>query len=217
MRSGAAAAQPTHKPRANQTQNAHNTHNTRGAFVQVANALQQALPGVEVIGSTYPLSRTQALAAQAVGVAQLGALAAIFAGDQIFAALGAGPPPPAWLARLTANKPTAALGAWLGGNMLTSAVTGTGAFEIYFDGDLVSSKLATGRFPTEAEFGALVRRIVDAVAAEPQRWRPVGGLPAAAAAAAAVGGGGVSSSDGLPPVRVVGAGAGGVRRAGGEE
>lgn len=103
--------------------------------MQVAQTLERTLPGIEVLGSTYPLSAAQAAAAKAIGAAQLAALALALAGDRIFATLAL--PPPPWYARVAENRPTAALGAWLVGNMAASSVASTGAFEIYFDGGLV--------------------------------------------------------------------------------
>ena len=43
-------------------------------------------------------------------------------------------------------------GAWFGGNIAYNAFTSTGAFEIYANGVLVFSKMATGRLPTAEEF-----------------------------------------------------------------
>jgi selT/selW/selH-like putative selenoprotein len=91
--------------------------------------------------------------------------ALLFFGDRIFAGLGYAQPPRWYTDNLPANKGTAALGLWIVGNMLTGSLSQTGAFEIYFDGGLAFSKLATGRLPNAAEFDALVARIYSAHAA----------------------------------------------------
>lgn len=47
---------------------------------------------------------------------------------------------------------TSLSGAWLVGNALINGLTTTHAFEIYANGELVFSKLATGRLPSLEEF-----------------------------------------------------------------
>jgi len=108
--------------------------------MQVKQLLERVFPGIEVIGTTYPLSPTQQLLAQAVGAAQMAGLGMVFFGDRVCESLGVAPPPP-WLANVQRNKPTAAIGVWMVGNICSGSVSSTGAFEIYYDGKLVSSCL----------------------------------------------------------------------------
>lgn len=57
---------------------------------------------------------------------------------------------------------------WFIGNVLNNALMSTGAFEIYYDGRLVFSKLAEGRLPTREElFGGIdaTRELASAKAA----------------------------------------------------
>ncbi len=104
--------------------------------MQVKQLLEQVFPGIEVAGTTYPLSPSKRLLVQAVSAAQMGALGLVFAGDRLFSALGV--PPPAWyVQRVQQSKPTAAIGVWLVGNMVGGSLQSTGAFEIYYDGRLV--------------------------------------------------------------------------------
>lgn len=49
-----------------------------------------------------------------------------------------------WLNR---NKMGIILGAFFAGNMVNNSLMGTGAFEVYFDGAKIFSKLATGHAP----------------------------------------------------------------------
>lgn len=103
--------------------------------MQVKQLLTQQFPGVEVLGSTYPLSAGRQLASKALGAAQLAGFGLVLLGDRAFEA--AGVPAPAWYARVQQARPTFAIGVWLFGNMAQSAASSTGAFEIYFDGRMV--------------------------------------------------------------------------------
>jgi selT/selW/selH-like putative selenoprotein len=57
-------------------------------------------------------------------------------------------------ASLAANKLQILMGAFFVGNMLQGALLNTGAFEVMVGGELVFSKLATGRMPTLPELFA---------------------------------------------------------------
>jgi hypothetical protein len=60
---------------------------------------------------------------------------------------------------------------WLVGNMVASSVSSTGAFEIFFNGQLLFSKLAAGRLPTAQEFESAVLGPIAAAAREdPERF-----------------------------------------------
>ncbi len=108
----------------------------RGTFMQVQQLVQQVHPGMEVVGSNYPVTATRALAAQALVVAQMALLAVVFLGDQAFQALGIAPP--AVYDKVKQNKFGAAMAVWFLGNMLHSSLTTTGAFEVFYNGQLVS-------------------------------------------------------------------------------
>jgi hypothetical protein len=75
--------------------------------MQVRDLLERAAPGIEVVGSTYPLSPGRAAAAKAVGAAQLAGFGLVLLGDRGFEA--AGLPAPEWVQRLQQNKPTSAV------------------------------------------------------------------------------------------------------------
>jgi hypothetical protein len=90
-----------------------------------------------VAGTPYPLpewKRPLVLVAQFV---QFTVLAVCIGGDYIFRHLGI--PPPEWYSRnVASNRFGAAMGVWFVGNLLVTNLQNTGAFEVYFDGNLVS-------------------------------------------------------------------------------
>jgi selT/selW/selH-like putative selenoprotein len=52
-----------------------------------------------------------------------------------------------WFQKLQDNKWLIILGAFMGLNFLKGILEGTGAYEVYFNGELIFSKLQTGRMP----------------------------------------------------------------------
>ena len=62
------------------------------------------------------------------------------------AALGA-TPTPEFIANLQSNKMGSTMGAWFVGNTVSQNLLNTGAFEVFYDGVAVSSKLATRELP----------------------------------------------------------------------
>ncbi len=52
-----------------------------------------------------------------------------------------------WYQKVQDNKWLIILGAFMGLNFLKGMLEGTGAFEVYFNGELIHSKLQTGRMP----------------------------------------------------------------------
>lgn len=99
--------------------------------------------------------------AKAVTAAQMGAIAFVLAGQPACAALGVNVPEAFW-AQLAEKRGVLLMGSWLAGNMLTSALTSTGAFEVLYGGELVFSKLREGRMPAMEE---LLQRLTAAMAA----------------------------------------------------
>lgn len=57
-------------------------------------------------------------------------------------------PVPEFVAAMQQNKVGACMMAWMGGNTLAANLLNTGAFEVYYDGKMIHSKLETGRLPT---------------------------------------------------------------------
>lgn len=87
---------------------------------------------------------------------QLVALALVFAGAKIFAALRM--PPPQWYFWIEENKVMATISIFLVSTLAGKLKT-SGAFEVFVDGQLVSSKIATGRvLSIEGMVDELIRR-----------------------------------------------------------
>ena len=64
---------------------------------------------------------------------------------QLFRTLGY--PIPPWQTYLGNNKMSTCMTSWLLGNTVAQNLVSTGAFEVYYDGNLVFSKLTTGKLP----------------------------------------------------------------------
>lgn len=64
---------------------------------------------------------------------------------QLFRTLGL--PIPPWQMYLANNKMSTCMTSWLLGNTLAQNLVSTGAFEVYYDGNLIFSKLTTGKLP----------------------------------------------------------------------
>lgn len=105
--------------------------------MQAQQLLQQQYPGMEVVGSTYPVPALKQTLAQLISGLQMALLGLIFFGPKIFETLGY-PEPPALYNRVAQNKFGAAMMVWLLGGMLYNQLMSTGAFEIFYNGKLVS-------------------------------------------------------------------------------
>lgn len=66
-------------------------------------------------------------------------------GDKIFTAMGIVPPPIYYT--LVEKKWMVIIGSYFLTNQLSASLLNSGAFEVYVNGDLVHSKLATGKVP----------------------------------------------------------------------
>ncbi|MED6193596.1 hypothetical protein PIB30_021072 [Stylosanthes scabra] len=144
----------------------------RGKAVAMKNMLEITFPGTEFILANYPPPLPKRLLGKVVPVVQIGVIGIVVAGEQIFPMLGFVAPPP-WYYNLRANKFGTVASTWLLGNALQSFLHSSGAFEVYFNGELVFSKLKEGRFPGEIELKNLITkkmansRLADGV---PELW-----------------------------------------------
>ncbi|KAL4299857.1 hypothetical protein AHAS_Ahas17G0142800 [Arachis hypogaea] len=129
----------------------------RGKAVAMKNMLEIAFPGTEFILANYPPPLPKRLLSKVVPVVQIGVIGIVVAGEQIFPMLGFVAPPP-WYYNLRANKFGTVASTWLLGNALQSFLHSSGAFEVYFNGELVFSKLKEGRFPGEIELKNLITK-----------------------------------------------------------
>jgi selT/selW/selH-like putative selenoprotein len=121
--------------------------------MQVKRALEQRLPGLEVVGTNYPVSPPKALAIKLVFGAQVAVIGLTLAGEKLF------PVPPPWLKTLQESKLQSCLMAWFAGNLVSQNLQATGAFEVYYDGAVIFSKLQSGNAP---DLAAVVRDVVAA-------------------------------------------------------
>eukprot|EP00884_Botryococcus_braunii_P002157 jgi/Botrbrau1/11942/Bobra.341_1s0009.1 len=118
----------------------------KGAMGQLTQALHARFPTLEVVHSAYPVPPLRQLAAGLVLLLQLIAVAGLFFGPQLFSGLGMAPPP--WYLRLRDSLGGALIAIWFGGNLVNNMLTSTGAFEVFFDGEPIWSKLQSGHMPS---------------------------------------------------------------------
>ncbi|TKY56482.1 SelT protein [Spatholobus suberectus] len=112
----------------------------RGTAVTLKNMLEIAFPGTEVILANYPPKLPKRLLSKLVPVVQIGVIGVVVAGEHIFPMLGFVAPPP-WYYNLRANRFGTIASTWLLGNALQSFLQSSGAFEVYFNGELVGAFL----------------------------------------------------------------------------
>mmetsp|Transcript_1771 Transcript_1771/g.2781 ORF Transcript_1771/g.2781 Transcript_1771/m.2781 type:complete len:136 (+) Transcript_1771:373-780(+) len=106
-------------------------------------------------GENYPPPLSSQYIASATSLLFFGGLVLLMLGDQIFANLGI--PEPDFYVYMKNNKMTS-FGALFVLNNLGNSMLTTGAFEIFVNGDLVFSKLQTGRFPNGDELVEIMNR-----------------------------------------------------------
>ncbi|KAL0036343.1 hypothetical protein WJX77_003312 [Trebouxia sp. C0004] len=116
-----------------------------GAFVQVKEALEGRFPGIEVNGGSYPVAPVKAAMAQAVQVVQFSVIGIVVLGDKLFPMLGM--QTPAIYEQVKDKKFAVGMAAFFFGNMAQSSLTQTGAFEVFYNGALVASKLESSQMP----------------------------------------------------------------------
>ncbi|KAJ0020248.1 hypothetical protein Pint_32529 [Pistacia integerrima] len=127
----------------------------RGNAVTMKKMLETQFPGIDVVLENYPPPMPKRLLAKVVPAVQFGVIGIIMAGEQIFPMMGIMTPPP-WYYSLRANRFGSIASTWLLGNFLQSFLQSSGAFEVYYNDELVFSKLKEGRFPGEIELKELV-------------------------------------------------------------
>ena len=128
--------------------------------MSVQRFVQHQFTPVEVVHSHYPVAPLNMFAAQATSVAQFGLIGAMLVGEGVFRALNV--PTPGWYNEsVKPNSVPIMLGAWFAGGTLTQNLIKTGAFEGWFDGELIHSKKETGKMPTGASLYKKIKAIVE--------------------------------------------------------
>lgn len=89
---------------------------------------------------------------------QVVVVALALGGDSIFAMIGL-QHPRFYTEYIKPNKVQSCLIAWIAGNLIGGNLMSTGAFEIFYDGNLLFSKLSTGRLPDMRMVEEVTRRI----------------------------------------------------------
>mmetsp|Transcript_65280 Transcript_65280/g.147294 ORF Transcript_65280/g.147294 Transcript_65280/m.147294 type:complete len:135 (-) Transcript_65280:76-480(-) len=110
---------------------------------------QRALEQLEVRGAEYPPPPEKVMAAQAVFYLQMGLFGLVFFGDTVFNFMKL--PPPAIFATMKENMFASFMLIWLVGNMVSSSLLSTGAFEIHHGDQLIWSSLEEKRLPNMAD------------------------------------------------------------------
>ena len=116
---------------------------------EIRKYVQKYFPEVRIESKTYPIGPVRVLLGYLVRGAQLGLGGVMVGGDWVFAKLGKSPP--AIYYKLLDKKMWVVMGVVMLGNSLASMVNSSGAFEVYYGGKLLHSKLASGEFP-EGDF-----------------------------------------------------------------
>eukprot|EP00210_Caulerpa_lentillifera_P009638 g9194.t1 len=112
--------------------------------------LKEKYPDLDITHSAYPLSLTKQRLVLGLETLRFGALGVVIFSDQISAALGNIQMPPFWN-NIRANKISSCAFLWFIGGSFTQSFQKTGAFEIYYNGNLVFSKLKENRLPMISE------------------------------------------------------------------
>lgn len=97
-------------------------------------------------GANHPLTSGRQIATAVINVAQFSFIAFVALGDRyLFPAMNIRPPP--WYHSLVENRMASILASFFIGNMFKNSMAQTGAFEVFYNGKLVWSKLNSGRPP----------------------------------------------------------------------
>ncbi|KAE8770968.1 SelT-like protein [Hordeum vulgare] len=126
----------------------------KGNAMTMKRMLDTSFPGIHVVLENYPPPFPKRALGKMVPFVQVGAIATLMAGDQIFPRFGMVPPP--WYYSLRANRFGTMASVWMFGNFAQSLLQSSGAFEVYCNGQLVFSKLSEQRFPSELELRELI-------------------------------------------------------------
>ncbi|KAF7845350.1 selT-like protein [Senna tora] len=132
----------------------------RGTAVTVKKMVELAFPGIDVVLANYPPSLTKRMVSKVIPVVQVGIIAIIVAGEQIFPKMGIMTPPP-WFYSLRTNRFGSIASTWLIENFIQTFLQSSGAFEVSCNGEIIFSKLKENRFPGEVELKDQIGRRIE--------------------------------------------------------
>ncbi|KAK9842140.1 hypothetical protein WJX84_005770 [Apatococcus fuscideae] len=125
--------------------------------MQIKQAIEQQFPGMEVLGSNYPVAPLKATLTSIITILQAAVVVMCVVGERLLPFLNN-----AAITQLFEQhkdkRLQIGLGAWFVGNLIKTQLSSTGALEVFFDGQLVFSKLQTGRTPVLPE---IIKGIAD--------------------------------------------------------
>ena len=130
-------------------------------FLDVKGFLEHRFPELRehITGGNYPPPAFATLALQIVRGVQLVCIALFLLGDSIWTYIPfVQRRPPQWYLDAKANFTQIFLLLFFIVPSVINSLSTTGAFEIALDGNVVFSKLATGRFPTAEELIGLMKK-----------------------------------------------------------
>mmetsp|Transcript_136663 Transcript_136663/g.237658 ORF Transcript_136663/g.237658 Transcript_136663/m.237658 type:complete len:133 (-) Transcript_136663:73-471(-) len=125
--------------------------------------LQQQFPGLKLEGGPYTPPASVQYGIRAVRVGQVGVGIFFFFGEQILAAFGRQPFD--FMSEMHTNL-AVHIGALYGLNVIADTLKSINAFEIVYNGEVLHSKLSSGKFP---DSGEVSRKLKEAMAKRPPR------------------------------------------------
>jgi len=102
-----------------------------------------------ISGSEHPIPPIKQLLSKLITYGQYAVVIMMIAGDWIFRQIGMAPP--AIYYRMKEKQFIVIMACMFIGGQISNSLMSTGAFELYLDGNLIFSKLATGRMPSPQE------------------------------------------------------------------
>lgn len=128
---------------------------TKNKFDDLKELLTPEFPQLTFIGQVYPMKSSSKLLSNLIYAFQIGMSILMIGGNWIFGKLGIVPPP--IYHKLVKYKMFIMFGIFFLCNHLRSIVINTNAFEVYFNEQLLFSKMATGDYPTYDVLHALIK------------------------------------------------------------
>jgi len=126
----------------------------RNAFEQMAQAIRDRYPGLQVEGGNFPPPPMRQMIAQTLSALKFIFIIILISGQNPFTYLNAATPDAfTWAME---NKVYACMMIFFVSNMLETQLISTGAFEIDFNGINMWSKIQTGRIPTGPELFQMI-------------------------------------------------------------